>query len=138
MTSSNIIPDSHNYLRSCIMKQTCLSCYFFGINVIFLDLFKLLIPWNECYIYIFLASHASKFPAYERIVLRDCEWPLVLLVILLRLCLLSFTTEAVVQSCNVLVMPSKSHVYDRYTVAPRYNAVVGVHEMEPRCKRGAL
>ena len=24
------------------------------------------------------------------------------------------------------------------TVAPRYNAVVGVHEMEPRCKRGAL
>ena len=25
-----------------------------------------------------------------------------------------------------------------YTVAPRYNAVVGVHEMEPRCKRGAL
>ena len=25
-----------------------------------------------------------------------------------------------------------------HTVAPRYNAVVGVHEMEPRCKRGAL
>ena len=25
-----------------------------------------------------------------------------------------------------------------YTVAPRYNAVVGVHEMEPRYKRGAL
>ena len=24
------------------------------------------------------------------------------------------------------------------TVAPRYNAVVGVHEMERRCKRGAL
>ena len=24
------------------------------------------------------------------------------------------------------------------TVAPRYNAVVGVHDFEPRCKRGAL
>ena len=24
------------------------------------------------------------------------------------------------------------------TVVPRYNAVVGVHEMEPLCKRGAL
>ena len=25
-----------------------------------------------------------------------------------------------------------------YTVTPRYNAVDEVHEMEPRCKRGAL
>ena len=25
-----------------------------------------------------------------------------------------------------------------YTVAPRYNAVVGVHDIGPRCKRGAL
>ena len=24
------------------------------------------------------------------------------------------------------------------TVAPRYNAVVGVHDIGPRCKRGAL
>ena len=30
------------------------------------------------------------------------------------------------------------NTFNGTTVAPRYNAVVGVHEMEPRCKRGAL
>ena len=32
----------------------------------------------------------------------------------------------------------KYHTRESGTVAPRYNAVVGVHDFGPRCKRGAL
>ena len=33
---------------------------------------------------------------------------------------------------------SIGNAYFSFTVVPCYNAVVGVHEMEPRCKRDAL
>ena len=29
-------------------------------------------------------------------------------------------------------------LFEHDTVAPRYNALVGVHDIGPRCKRGAL
>ena len=34
-------------------------------------------------------------------------------------------------------VPNRQIVHP-YTVAPRYNAVVGVHDIGPRCKQGAL
>ena len=43
--------------------------------------------------------------------------------------------QVALNSLNIFLRTTQTFLY---TVAPRYNAVVGVHEMEPRCKRGAL
>ena len=56
--------------------------------------------------------------------------------------------KACLQITDLFFLPQFSKILEKlyndrldsflYTVAPRYNAVVGVHDSGPRCKRGAL